>query len=129
MSAREMIYYNSAGNAFEPIPSSGGANPNTAASVTDLNTKAAKSVQLTGTLTSAGWTGSSAPYIQTVVISGITAALNGSVALSQSATQAQFKAASLAALRPSAQGIDSVTIVAEGIKPTINIPIVVTAWY
>lgn len=129
MSAREMIYYNSAGNAFEPIPSSGGANPNTAASVTDLNTKAAKSVQLTGTLTSAGWTGTSAPYSQTVTITGITAAMNGIVSLTQSATSTQVRAAALAALRPSAQGIDSITIIADGVKPTINLPIVVTVTY
>lgn len=129
MSAREMIYYNSAGNAFEPIPSSGGANPNTAASVTDLNTKAAKSVQLTGTLTSAGWTGSSVPYIQSVSISGITTALNGVISLAQSATAAQSKSAMKAILRPIAQATDSITVYAYGVKPTIDLPIVVTVLY
>jgi hypothetical protein len=129
MSAREQVYFNSTSNTLEPMPSSGGTPANTAASVTDLNAKAAKSVQLTGTLTSAGWTGSSAPYTQTVTITGITAAMNGLVGLTQSATQAQFKAAANAAMRPTAQGVDSITITAEGTKPTINLPITVTVWY
>jgi hypothetical protein len=129
MAAREQVYFNSSGNTLEPMPSSGGTPANTAASVTEVDTKAAKSTQLTGTLSTAGWTGSSAPYTQTVTITGITALMNGIVSLNQSATQAQFKAAALAMMRPTAQGVDSITIIAEGVKPIINLPIVVTVWY
>lgn len=122
---RELVFYDSGANTFKAVPQSGGANDNTAASVTELNKKAAKSTQLLGTLTAAGWSGSVAPFTQTVAISGITATMNGVVALRQTNTFDQYKAAGKAIMRPTAQGIDSITVTANGVKPGVDIPIVV----
>jgi len=128
--ARDTIYFDPATSTFKPIPysaSSGSANDEIPASMTELNKKAPKTVELTGILTVAGWSaGSGPPYTQTITIVGITTDSKGVMSLNQSATSAQYNSAAIAMLRPSAQDIDSVTITAEGLKPTINIPVVVS---
>ena len=97
----------------------------TSAIQTQLDAKAEKSMTVLATLTSAGWVGSAAPYTQTVTIAGMTASANGLVQLSQSANQAARNAASVARLNPTAQAENSITITADGTKPTVDIPIAV----
>lgn len=92
---------------------------------TAVNGKAAKSTIRTATLTAAGWTGSSAPYTQTVTVSGLPAGAKGTVGLADTATDEQYEAAVAAMLRKTAQASNSITIKAYGEKPSVNIPIVV----
>jgi hypothetical protein len=83
-------------------------------------------VEVSATLASTSWSGSAAPYTQGVSVSGMTAAKKAFAGLPATATQAQYKAAAKAKLRVSSQGTDTVTVTAEGTKPTISIPILVT---
>lgn len=80
---------------------------------------------ITGTLASASWSGSAAPYTQSVTISGMTSTANGSIGIAQSATAEQRAAAVAAQLSITSQGTNTVTITADGTKPTVDIPIVV----
>ncbi len=73
------------------------------------------------TLLSSGWTGNE----QTVTVSGVDSATNGTAGLTQDITTAAYEAACDAALRVSAQGTDSVTITAMGDVPSVDIPIAI----
>ena len=84
---------------------------------------AAKSVSLTGTLTASGWSGSAAPYVQSVSVSGMTATLNGMLGLAMTAATEQLAAAQAAKLLVTAQASGTVTVKAFGTKPAVNIPI------
>ena len=89
------------------------------------NAKADKGQEFSGTLTAAGWAGTTAPYTQTATIEGLPEDADGDVGLPY-VTDAQDKAARDARLRPILpQPAGSVTIKATGKKPTIDIPIVV----
>lgn len=118
------------------------ANPDGTSSITDVTqyiqegtpwsavdaneaySKANASKEYTATLTAVAWTGTG-PYTQTVTVTGLAAGAKGTVGLSDSATQAQREAARDAILSKTAQAANSVTITADGDKPTINIPIVI----
>ena len=83
--------------------------------------------QVAVTLTAAGWTGSAAPYTQTVAVAGIADANTpGEVGLAQSATKEQRDAARAAMISPTGQAVNSLTVTADGEKPTVAIPCVVT---
>lgn len=79
--------------------------------------------EVSATLTIAGWSGSAAPYTQSVTVSGMTANKKAIVGLPHSATSAQYASALAALLRVTAQGADTLTVTAEGNKPTIDLPI------
>lgn len=74
------------------------------------------------TLAAAGWTGTAAPYTQTVTATGVTASSNGTVGIADNATDAQWLAAAKAQIRKSAQAANSLTVKAYGEKPTVDIP-------
>ena len=81
--------------------------------------KADKSVSKAATLTAAGWSNG----VQTLAVSGVTAAANGSLRIAQSATDEQFAAWSAAQPRVTAQAAGSLTVKAVGAVPTIDIPV------
>lgn len=77
------------------------------------------------TTLSTTWSGSG-PYTQNITITGMTSTKNGHVGIAPSATKAQRDAARAAQLQLTSQGTNTVTITADGTKPTVTIPIVVT---
>ena len=77
----------------------------------------------TATLTVAGWTGSEAPYTQTVAVVGLAGNAHLIVGLAPSATAEQVEAAANAMLLATAQAAGSVTVSAYGEKPDAAIPI------
>ena len=89
----------------------------------DLSSKAKKSVSETATLAADGWTGTEAPYTQTVNVNGMMASSNGYAGLSMDASAEQVKAAAAAMLKPTARAVGSLTITAFGTVPTIDLPI------
>ncbi len=84
-----------------------------------VENKADKSVSATATLTAAGWSNG----VQTLAVSGVTAAANGSLRIAQSATDEQFEAWGAAQPRVTAQAAGRLTVKAVGTVPTINIPV------
>ena len=93
---------------------------------TDLAGKAEASSVVTATLAAASWVGSAAPYTQTVTVSGMTATKNGLIGLSPTATATEREAARNAILSITAQGTDTITITADGTKPTVDVPVAIT---
>ena len=83
---------------------------------------ATRDLELSFTLTAADWTGSSAPYSQTVTVNGITEGMKAVFDIAESATDAQALAASDALLRVSGHAINSITIKAYGVKPDVDVP-------
>lgn len=82
--------------------------------------------EVSATLSAALWSGSSAPFTQNIVVSGMTAAKKGvSAGLSNAATDEEFEVALAAVLHASAQGTNYVTIKAHGEKPAVNLPVLV----
>lgn len=84
-----------------------------------MENKADKSVSATAALTAAGWNDG----IQTLTVSAVTAAANGSLRIAQSATDEQFEAWCAAKPRVTAQAAGTLTVKAVGTAPTIDIPV------
>lgn len=78
---------------------------------------------ITVTLTAAGWTGTSAPYTQTAQASGVAAGAELVMHPSQAATAEQRAAARAALLALTGSGDGSVTVVADGTKPAVDLPV------
>lgn len=76
-------------------------------------------------ITATGWTGSAAPYTQTVAVAGLLANSYGDIGPANSATAAQRAAYRAALIAVTAQADGSVTLVADGDKPAVDIPAVV----
>lgn len=86
-----------------------------------------KSKTVSATLTAAAWVGTAAPFTQTLSIADIRDdRTNGDIGLSQSATAAQREVARDAMLCITGQSAGTLTIAADGDKPTIDIPVTVT---
>ena len=88
---------------------------------TALNNKAGKSTGVSVTLPASGWDADA--KTQTVSVAGVTATANGSMRISQSATDEQFTAFGAAKPRVTAQADGSITIKLAGTVPTIDIPV------
>lgn len=84
-----------------------------------------KITNLNYTLSSGSWTGSSAPYIYNLTVSGITSTTDGTLFLTQGASAAQAKAAGEAQIRIYSQTTNKLVLYADGTKPTTNIPVTV----
>ncbi len=86
--------------------------------------KAAPAADYTASLTTA-WSGSSAPFTQTVAIAGLSASAKIFVGLASGATDAEYAAASAAQLMCTAQAANQITVTARGTKPTIALPLLI----
>lgn len=101
-----------------------GSDPNFSATVMELlGQKAVKSTAVTAVLINTKWTGSAAPFTQTVNVTGVTADNNILVGLASTASADQYNAACKAKLLPGAQGAGTVTVKAYGTKPAIDLPV------
>jgi hypothetical protein len=89
------------------------------------NATAAAGTSVSATLATASWVGSSAPYTQTLTVTGLGATQNGTISIAQSATATQRTAALTAKLSVTGQAAASLTITADGTKPTVAIPVTV----
>lgn len=89
---------------------------------TALGEKAEKSEPVNVTLLANGWSGIDAPYYQTVAVTGLGATQTAEIILRNGATEEQRQAARNAMLEVYAQSAGSITIVADGEMPDIDIP-------
>lgn len=81
------------------------------------------SLMLTGTV-GTGWSGTSAPYTIAVTVTGVLASgADYIVDLAMNATTAQRAAWNAGSIKATAQGANTITLTADGIKPTITLPI------
>lgn len=92
------------------------------------NGKAEKSVTYTTALTAAGWQGEAAPFTQVVSVAGVIGDNSQVVEVGlneENTTVEQRTVARAAMLAPTARAENSVTITADGEKPTIDLPVVI----
>lgn len=92
--------------------------------------KADKAISISATLTTTGWSGSGAPYTQTVSAPGVTAdpAQVVNVSAAENLTADQYEAVTGAQLWGKSKSVNSIVVAAYGDKPTVNIPIVITIY-
>lgn len=109
------------------VDSSSLATVATSGSYSDLSNKPTipSVANYTVTLLSSGWTGSSAPYTQTVSVSGIlsTDKAFGDIVLSDDTTTAQNQMTNWAYVSKMVTSNDSITATCLESKPTIDLPI------
>ncbi len=71
------------------------------------------------------WSGSAAPYTQTMAVTGVTATNNIAVGLAQTATKEQIEAWGACLVWATGQGAGTVTFTAMSDKPAVALPVVV----
>lgn len=76
-------------------------------------------------MSSGSWGGSSAPYIYTVTVNGITANSDIQIVPDPSITSSAASAFMGAGIITGSQTTNSITLKAFYVKPTVNIPIVI----
>ena len=115
-------------DTWTPTAQDVGARPDTWTPTADQVGASQKPVILTGTLTAEGWSGSAAPYTQTLTITGIPASQAAAVIVSiaPTATADQVKACGKSMVLATAHALDSITVSAFGNIPSVDIPIVAT---
>lgn len=90
-----------------------------------LGEMAIQSQSLSAVLESAQWIGAKAPYTQTVLIEDLLYTHNGTIALSQEATEEERTEVRKAMLSVVGQANGSLVIAADGEVPTIDLPVTV----
>ena len=88
-----------------------------------LAAKSDKSVLVTTTLPASGWTGTDAPYTQTVSVAGVTATSANEILPGAEITAEQLQALQEANIQDGGQAEGSLTLLAYGDKPTIDLPV------
>lgn len=87
-----------------------------------LGSMAQKSAPINVTLLASGWTGVDAPYYQTIAVTGLSATQTAQIGLANGATAEQREVAREAMLEVYQQSEGSITIVADGELPEVDIP-------
>lgn len=90
---------------------------------TALGEKAAHSTSISATLSASDWSGVEAPFTQTLSVSGVTAEQNGRIGVAQNANFEQRQAARMAELHTTGQADGTITVVADGEMPDVDIPV------
>lgn len=88
----------------------------------------APSVSVEAVLSSSAWSGDSAPYTQTISVSGMTADINGIIGIAKGASENVREAARYTALAVTGQAAGTLTISADGVLPEIDIPVSIIMW-
>ena len=91
-----------------------------------LFAKADNSYVAYATLKAASWSGATAPYQQSIAVENMGKDQNGVICISSAATIEQREAARNAALFIVKQEENLLTIAADGVLPTVDIPVMVT---
>ncbi len=84
-----------------------------------------QSTAVNAVLSSSAWTGSAAPFQQTISVSGLTQTQNGLISIGQTATVEQRTAARNAILAVTGQATGRLTLSADGERPNVDIPVTV----
>lgn len=87
--------------------------------------KAEKSISVDAILLASAWAGVEAPFTQVLLVEGLGANQNGRIGLSHSATAEQRGAAREALLAITDQGDGSLTVVADGEMPELDLPVTI----
>ena len=90
---------------------------------TALDSKTAKSSLQTATLLASSWAGTTAPYIYTLTVNGVTATSTQEILPTTDITSNQLSAFINASVIDGGQSTNTITLKAYGTKPTIDIPI------
>jgi len=85
--------------------------------------KSEKSTVVTATLPASAWTGTDAPYSQTISVAGVTATSANEILPGASISASQLELLQLANLQDGGQAAGSITVKAYGGKPTADLPI------
>lgn len=88
-----------------------------------LQGKADSSVEFSGTLLADAWVGGVAPYTQVLEVDGLSRTQNGMISLAQDATEEQVAEAQDAMLCLDDQTDGSLTVIARGRKPEMDLPV------
>lgn len=88
-----------------------------------MGQKAERSTVVSATLLASAWSGASAPFTQQVSVRGLTANHNGFVFVAQSATANERVQERNARFSVTGQGNGTLTISADGVLPTSDIPL------
>ena len=88
-----------------------------------VSTKSAKSTIQNKTLSSASWTGTSAPYSYSLTVTGVTTTSIQEVLPTTDITNAQLTALLAATLQDGGQSANTMVLYAWGTKPAIDLPI------
>jgi hypothetical protein len=89
----------------------------------EIEGKSDKSTAKIAVMTASGWSGAIAPYSQTLSIDGVTVTSANEVLPGTSITSDQLTALQAANLQDGGQAVGSITLLAYGDKPLIDIPI------
>lgn len=93
------------------------------AHTTDIEGKANKAIVTSSTITATGWTGDAAPYSQSITVSGVLADSIVEVSPSSAATSDNVNEFSALQLSDGGQSTNTITLKANGVKNTTDIPI------
>jgi len=88
-----------------------------------LVSKSNKSTVVSKTLSTASWSGTSAPYTYNLTVTGVTTTSVQELLPSTSITSAQLSALQAANIQDGGQAVGQISLYAFGTKPTIDIPV------
>lgn len=89
----------------------------------EVNAKSTKSTLTAATLPASGWTGSAAPYSQTISVASVTTTSANEILPGASITAEELEALQSANIQDGGQAAGSITLLAYGDLPAIDLPV------